>query len=63
VGVALLTIGVLGLLARVYIASLKDMPHGTVADFLLGLIVGLGIAGSLVMNRHEPEDEEISIRP
>jgi hypothetical protein len=63
VGVTLLTIGVLGTLARVYISGVRAMPYGTVIDFLLGLFIGLGIALSLVTDWHGTEDESISIRP
>lgn len=63
VGVVLLAIGALGMLARHYMTALKTMAHGNVADFGFGLLVGLGLALSMVTEWRDREEEAVSIRP
>ncbi|MFP5236474.1 MAG: hypothetical protein ACLGSD_11280 [Acidobacteriota bacterium] len=62
VGVALLIVGILGMLARNYLAAFKALSHGNVVDFSFGLFLGLGIALSLVRDWHGREGECLSIR-
>jgi len=62
-GVALLVVGILGMLARVYIAGFKDIAHGNVVDFSFGLFLGLGIALCFVRDWNDREEEIPSIKP
>lgn len=60
VGVPFLALGILGTLARNYVGALKAMEHGNVADFTLGLLLGLGVALCFLT---DSDDALSSIRP
>lgn len=63
VGMVLLIVGILGMLARSYIASFKAIPQGNLVDFSFGLFLGLGLALCLIRDWQGREDESPSIRP
>ncbi|HET9100328.1 MAG TPA: hypothetical protein VFN62_08050 [Acidobacteriaceae bacterium] len=63
VGLAFLALGILGTLARNYVGPLKAIEHGNVADFTLGLLLGLGIALCFLTDSDESEESPNSILP
>lgn len=62
VGATFLVLGILGTLARNYLGVLKDMEHGNLADFSLGLLFGLGVALCFLTDSQDSEDIPSSIR-